>query len=72
MDKDTEDERPVNRHDLLFLTKAYNRHELSLEEWLAATKAWAEAMVRQHGEGCYTEDTSESSNADEAKKAPEQ
>ena len=62
-------EQPVSRLELLFLTRAYNRHELTFEEWLAATKAWAEAMVRQHGEQCYTEGTNESSQIDASKKS---
>jgi len=51
---DEQTTRPtVSRLDLLFLTRAYNRHEISLEEWMRLTKDWAEAMERQHGE-CYT------------------
>ncbi len=41
------DEQPVNRLDILFLIRAYNRHEITLEEWLRQTKAWAEAVINQ-------------------------
>ncbi len=41
------DEQPVNRLDLLFIIRAYNREEISLDEWLRLSRAWAEAMLRQ-------------------------
>jgi hypothetical protein len=30
-------------------TRAYNRKEISFEEWLRLTKAWAETVMRQEG-----------------------
>ncbi|MFL5658983.1 MAG: hypothetical protein ACJ8CB_32975 [Ktedonobacteraceae bacterium] len=41
----------VSRLDLLFLTRAYNRHEITLTEWMRLSKAWAEAMERQYSGG---------------------
>ena len=35
--------------ELLWLTRAYNRKEISYEEWRQLTKAWAEAVMRQYG-----------------------
>jgi hypothetical protein len=31
--------------DLLFITRAYSRREISFEEWLKQTKEWAEAVI---------------------------
>lgn len=44
----TEDQRPVSRLDLLYITQAYNRREISFEEWLRLTKEWAERVIRQY------------------------
>jgi hypothetical protein len=41
------DEQPVNRLDLIFLIQAYNRGELSLDEFIEQSKAWAEAMLQR-------------------------
>ena len=35
------------RYDLFVLTRAYNRGEISLEEWMRRTKAWAEAVLKR-------------------------
>ena len=43
------DERPVNPLDILLLIRSYNRREISYDEWLRLSRAWAEAMVRQYG-----------------------
>jgi hypothetical protein len=69
MDDQTSEPAPVSRLDLLFLIRAHNRHEISLEEWMQLSRAWAEAMERQCG-GCYTEDgTNESLRLNVNKKA---
>ena len=47
MNEDIENQRPVNRLDLLFLIGAYNRGEITFEEWLKQTKAWAEKTIEQ-------------------------
>lgn len=46
MDKDT-DGSPVSRLDLILLIQAYNRRELTLDEFLRLSREWAEAMLRQ-------------------------
>ena len=40
------DNEPVNRLDLLLLIQAYNRHELSLDEFLRLSKAWGKLCNR--------------------------
>jgi len=55
MDDKTNATAAVSRLDLLFITRAYNRQEITLAEWIQLSKAWAEAMVRQHSER-YIED----------------
>jgi hypothetical protein len=42
-------QRPVNRLDLLFSIRAYNRKEISLEECLRRSVAWAQAVIDQYG-----------------------
>jgi len=44
MIKDEQNSQP-GRYDLFVLTQAYNRGELSLEEWIARTRAGAEAVI---------------------------
>jgi len=39
----------VAPYDILFITRAYNRKEISFEEWLRLTKAWAEGIIRERG-----------------------
>lgn len=43
----TDDQRPVSRLDLLYITQAYNRREISFEEWLRLSREWAERVIRQ-------------------------
>ena len=43
------DNIPVNPLDILLLIRSYNRREISYDEWLRLSRAWAEAMVRQYG-----------------------
>lgn len=42
------DEPPVASYGLLYITRAYNRKEITFDEWLAQSQAWAEAIIRQH------------------------
>ena len=49
------DASAMSRLDLLFLTQAYNRGELSLEQWLQLSKEWAEAMQRRYNNGSNEE-----------------
>jgi len=39
----------VAPYDLLFITRAYNRKEITFEQWLKLTKEWAERMIQQYG-----------------------
>jgi outer membrane protein TolC len=41
-----QDDKP-SRRTLLLLTQAYNRGEISFDEWLEQTRAWAEAVIAQ-------------------------
>jgi hypothetical protein len=40
----TDDQHLVSRLDLLFTIRAYNRGEITLEEWLRLSRVWAEAI----------------------------
>jgi hypothetical protein len=35
-------------YSLLYITRAYNRGEITLDEWLALSKEWAESIIQQH------------------------
>ena len=35
-------------YSLLYLIRAYNRGEMTLDEWLALSKEWAERIIQQH------------------------
>ncbi len=35
-------------YGLLYLTQAYNRKEITFEQWLQLTKEWAERIIREH------------------------
>jgi hypothetical protein len=43
------DTTPVAPYNLLFITRAYNRKEITFEQWLRLTKEWAERMIQQYG-----------------------
>jgi hypothetical protein len=43
------DELPMPSYGLLYITRAYNRKEITFEEWLRQSRVWAEAMIGQHG-----------------------
>jgi hypothetical protein len=43
------DEQPVSWLDLVRIFQAYNRQELTYDELIECTRAWAEAMRRQYG-----------------------
>lgn len=43
------DEPPVASYGLLYITRAYNRREITLDEWLRQSREWAEQIIRQHG-----------------------
>jgi len=60
----------VPTYGLLAINHAYNEGKLTFKEWLELSRAWAQKMIEQHGKG-HTENTNESSNAYQAKKAPE-
>lgn len=38
---------PDEPGDLLYLTGAYNRQEITFEEWLRRSRAWAERVIRE-------------------------
>ena len=44
------DNQPVNRLDIIYIFQAYNRHELTYDELIEQTRAWAETMRRQYGQ----------------------
>lgn len=35
-------------YDLLYLVKAYNRKEITLDEWMRLTKEWAQWLIQQN------------------------
>jgi hypothetical protein len=37
----------VPTYGLLHITRAYNRAEISFDEWLRLSKEWAERIIRQ-------------------------
>ncbi len=41
-------DQPVASYGLLYITRAYNRKEITFEEWLEQSQAWAEQIIRQH------------------------
>lgn len=41
--------RFVASYGLLYLIRAHNRKEITTEQWLRLSKAWAEQMLRQYG-----------------------
>jgi DNA-binding transcriptional MerR regulator len=54
----TEQEEPSERqtehvapYDILFLTRAYNKDEISFDDWLEQASIWAERMIEQHSNG---------------------
>ena len=50
MDETTSSKPKINRapsYGLLYFTRAYNRQELSLDEWLGLSRDWAERIIRQ-------------------------
>jgi hypothetical protein len=58
------DDAPVPSYGLLYITRAYNRREITLEEWMRLSRAWAEAMERQYGDKSYIiKTTKQGSNA---------
>ncbi len=44
-----ENTTPVAPYSLLYITMAYNRKEITFEQWLRLTKEWAERMIQQYG-----------------------
>lgn len=44
---DQPDSTEPGQHDLFLLTQAYNRGEISLDEWIKRTREWAEAVLAQ-------------------------
>lgn len=44
-----EDTTPVAPYSLLYITKAYNRKEITFEQWLSQSREWAERMIHQSG-----------------------
>ena len=41
------DEHRVPSYGLLHITRAYNRKEITFDEWLRQSREWAEQMIRQ-------------------------
>ena len=42
-----DDQRAVS-YGLLYIIRAYNRKEITFEEWLRQSREWAEQMIRQN------------------------
>ncbi|HVB25220.1 MAG TPA: hypothetical protein VNG51_25005 [Ktedonobacteraceae bacterium] len=40
---------PAASYGLLYITRAYNRKEITFDQWLRLTKEWAERMIQQYG-----------------------
>lgn len=47
----TADDQPVTSYGLLYITRAYNRSEITFGEWLEQSRKWAECIIRQYGKG---------------------
>lgn len=47
--KHKEETQPVASYGLLYITQAYNRHEITLEEWIKQSREWAEKIIQQYG-----------------------
>jgi len=46
--KEAADEPLAASYGLLYITRAYNRKEITFEEWLKLSKEWAERILCQH------------------------
>ena len=44
-----EETQPVASYGLLYITQAYNRHEITLDEWMKLSREWAEKIIQQYG-----------------------
>lgn len=44
-----ESDQPVASYGLLYITRAYNRKEITLDEWLRQSKEWAESVIQKYG-----------------------
>ena len=42
-----EQEEQAASYGLLHITRAYNRQEISFDEWLRLSRDWAERIIRQ-------------------------
>jgi len=47
--RQTTNEQPVASYGLLYITRAHNRKEITFDDWLRLSKAWAEQVIRQYG-----------------------
>lgn len=50
MSTDRNRQMHISSIDLLLITRAYNRKEISFDEWLKRSKEWAEGVIRQYGQ----------------------
>ncbi len=50
MNTNTTRQEHISTNDLLLSTRAYNRKEISFDEWLKRSKKWAEHILRQYGQ----------------------
>ncbi len=50
MNTDRNRQEHISTIDLLLITRAYNRKEISFDEWLKRSKEWAEGVIRQYGQ----------------------
>jgi hypothetical protein len=42
------DKPPAPSCGLLYITRAYNRGEMTFDEWLILSREWAEHIIQQH------------------------
>ncbi len=50
MNTDRNRREHISTIDLLLITRAYNRKEISFDEWLKRSKEWAEGVIMQYGQ----------------------
>jgi hypothetical protein len=47
-DKNTQEDK-VSGLEILYLTAAHNRGEITFKQWLQSSREWAVAMINQYG-----------------------
>jgi hypothetical protein len=47
-EQQNDDTQTVPSYGLLYITRAYNRREITFEEWLRLSKEWAEQIIYKY------------------------